>query len=84
MNRARGVAAIASNPLALGTRVTHRCANVASGLKARFEEGRVLARKADRTAVASIRLAGGCEVLYDLVDAGFKPGNREGFLKKRN
>src|SRR5207245_975961 len=31
----------------------------------------------------SVRLAGGCEGLHDLVDAGFKPGDRQRFLKKR-
>jgi hypothetical protein len=40
-------------------------------------------RKADKTVVASIRLAGGCEGSHDLVDAGFKLGDRERFLKKR-
>jgi hypothetical protein len=40
-------------------------------------------RKAEKTVVASIRLAGGCEGSHDLVDAGFKLGDRERFLKKR-
>src|ERR1700686_884671 len=40
-------------------------------------------RKADKTVVASIRLAGGCEGSHDFVDAGFKLGDRERFLKKR-
>src|SRR5712672_223651 len=40
-------------------------------------------RKADKTVVASIRLAGGCEGSHDFIDAGFKLGDREGFLKKR-
>ena len=31
----------------------------------------------DKTVVASIRLAGGCEGSHDLVDAGFKLGDRE-------
>jgi len=31
----------------------------------------------------SIRLAGACEGSHDLVDAGFKLGDRERFLKKR-
>src|SRR6266404_2329292 len=39
--------------------------------------------EADKTVVASIRLAGGCEGSHDLVDAGFKLGDRERFLKKR-
>src|SRR5712672_3603363 len=43
----------------------------------------LLARKADKTVVASIRLAGGCEGSHDLVDAGFELGDRERFLKKR-
>ena len=42
-----------------------------------------LSREADKTVVASIRLAGGCEGSHDLVDAGFKPGDRERLLKKR-
>src|SRR6266478_3540174 len=40
-------------------------------------------READKTVVASIRLAGGCEGSHDFVDAGFKLGDRERFLKKR-
>jgi hypothetical protein len=39
--------------------------------------------KADKTVAASIRLAGGCEGSHDFVDAGFKLGDRERFLKKR-
>src|SRR5258708_35836 len=38
---------------------------------------------ADKAVVASIRLAGGCEGSHDLVDAGFKLGDRKRFLKKR-
>jgi len=48
-----------------------------------FSERPLLGRKADKHVVASIRLAGGCECSHDLVDAGFKLGNRERFLKKR-
>ena len=40
-------------------------------------------RKADKTVVASIRLGEGCEGSHDFVDAGFKLGDREPFLKKR-
>src|SRR5258707_424924 len=40
-------------------------------------------RKADKTVLASIRLAGGCEGSHDLIDAGFKLGDRERFPKKR-
>src|ERR1700736_3509846 len=39
-------------------------------------------RKAHKTVVASIRLAGRCEGSHDLVDAGFEPGDRERFLKE--
>src|ERR1700681_861723 len=40
-------------------------------------------RKVDKTVVASVRFADGCEGLHDLVDAGFKLGDRERLLKKR-
>src|SRR5258707_4675790 len=42
-----------------------------------------LSAQADKTVVASIRLAGGCEGSHDLVDAGVKLCDRERFLKKR-
>src|SRR5260370_36701273 len=42
-----------------------------------------LSAQADKTVVASIRLAGGCEGSHDLIDAGFKLGDGERFLKKR-
>src|SRR5882757_4115899 len=49
-------------PSVVGTPAPHAAATYrASGL--------VLWRKADKTVVASIRLAGGCEGLHDLVDA---------------
>jgi hypothetical protein len=40
-------------------------------------------RKVDKTVVASVRFADGCEGFHDLVDAGFKLGDLERLLKKR-
>jgi hypothetical protein len=40
-------------------------------------------RKADEARTVSIRLADGCEGSHDCVDARFKLGDRERFLKKR-
>src|SRR5258708_31610079 len=39
--------------------------------------------KADKTVVASVRFAGGSVGLHDLIDAGFKLGDRESLLIKR-
>jgi hypothetical protein len=45
--------------------------------------GIVLWGSVERSAVVSVRLSGGCKSLHDLVDAGFKFGDRQRFLKKR-
>src|ERR1700737_665547 len=45
--------------------------------------GIVLGGSVERSAVVSVRLSGGCKSLHDLVDAGFKFGDRQRFLKKR-
>src|ERR1700674_864924 len=63
-----------------GTRASGPKNFQSSAKKGLFQHNR---RKADKTVVASIRLADGCEGSHDFVGAGFKLGDRERFLKKR-